>query len=383
MKKILKSTLLLMMGMGLFVACETDNDSNPTVQPPTQFTVNTPAFANTLVDLANSSSLELTWSQPNYGFPLIATYDVEVSTSQDMANAQKIETVSGDPKASVDAGILASTLTTMLLENGYTENDFPMEIPVYFRVKAYVQTTASDVVENTTILSNVVAFNKVRLLYSLAPVSPPDHLYLVGDFCGWDWSKSLKMVQCYDGANVFWHMVFISDSGIKFNIEQAWDGGEVGYAGLHSVGGDLAGEIIDSGGNIASSNPGWYLMIITCNVEGRNILYDVQFNSPEVWLMGTVTPTQSWSEKEDGCMFEVPTTADGDFVSPAFANDAALDSGVRAYVKVPGFDWWKSEFMVFDGAIVYRGMGGDQDRVGGSAGQKLYLNFTKETGKIE
>jgi hypothetical protein len=39
--------------------------------------------------------------------------------------------------------------------------------------------------------------------------------------------------------------------------------------------------------------------------------------------------------------------------------------------------------MVFDGAIVYRGMGGDQDRVAGSAGQKLYLNFTNETGEIK
>ena len=383
MKNILKSTMLLMMGMGLFVACATDNDSNPTIQPPTQFTVNTPVFANTLVDLANSKSIELTWSQPNYGFPLIANYDVEVATSQDMANAQKIETVSGDPKAAVDAGILASTLTNMLLEEGKTEADFPMEIPVYFRVKAYVQTTASDVVENTTILSNVVALNKVRMVFSLPPVSTPDHLYLVGNFCGWDWSKSLKMVQCYDGANVFWHMVYIDDSGLKFNIEQAWDGGEVGFAGMHSVGGELADEIIESGGNIASSNPGWYLMIVTCNVEGRDILYDVQFNKPEVWLMGTVTPTQSWSEKEDGCMFSVPSTADGEFVSPAFANDAAADSGVRAYVKVPGFDWWKTEFMVFDGAIVYRGMGGDQERVAGSAGQKLYLNFTDETGEIK
>ena len=300
-----------------------------------------------------------------------------------MANAQTIETTSGDPKVSVDAGILASTLTNMLLEEGKTDADFPMEIPIFFRVKAYIQTTASDLVENTTILSNVVALNKVRMVFSLPPVSTPDHLYLVGNFCGWDWSKSLKMVQCYDGANVFWHMVYIDDSGLKFNIEQAWDGGEVGFAGLHSVGGELADEIIESGGNIASSNPGWYLMIVTCNVEGRDILYDVQFNKPEVWLMGTVTPTQSWSEKEDGCMFDVPSTADGDFVSPAFANDAAADSGVRAYVKVPGFDWWKTEFMVFDGAIVYRGMGGDQDRVAGSAGQKLYLNFTNETGEIK
>ena len=53
------------------------------------------------------------------------------------------------------------------------------------------------------------------------------------------------------------------------------------------------------------------------------------------------------------------------------------------YFKIPGFDWWKSEFMVFDDVIVYRGTGDDQDRVAGSVGQSLYLNFSKDTGEIK
>jgi hypothetical protein len=39
--------------------------------------------------------------------------------------------------------------------------------------------------------------------------------------------------------------------------------------------------------------------------------------------------------------------------------------------------------MVFDGKIVYRGAGDDQERVAGAAGQKLYLNFGNETGEIK
>jgi hypothetical protein len=124
-------------------------------------------------------------------------------------------------------------------------------------------------------------------------------------------------------------------------------------------------------------------MILTTSVSGRNVVYDAQFNRPEVWLMGSVTPTGGWDEFMDGCLFEAPTTADGSFVSPAFANDAAADSGVRAYVKVPGFDWWKTEFMVFGTKLIYRAMGGDQERVPGNAGQKLYINFGNETGEIK
>jgi len=39
--------------------------------------------------------------------------------------------------------------------------------------------------------------------------------------------------------------------------------------------------------------------------------------------------------------------------------------------------------MVFNKKIVYRGTGGDQERVVVSAGQKLYLNFSNDTGDIK
>ena len=382
MKKIFSFAMMLLAGATILTSCSDDNDSNPTLKSPTAFKLNTPVMTNAIVDLENSKSIAFDWSQPNYGFPVMATYQMLMSTNADMSDAVEIGESTTLASTGVDAAILASTLTDIMMNNGKTEADFPMEIPVYFRVKANVQNSVNEVIEGSEILSDIVELKKVRLLYSLPPVTPPEQLYLIGSFNSWNWSTSLKMVQCYDGANVFWHMVYIDGSGIKFNQNQDWDGGEVGFAGI-KVGGQLADEIIDSGGNIASSKPGWYLMIITCNVEGRNIIYDVQFNRPEVWLMGTATPNAAWSELEDGCMFDVPSTADGEFVSPAFAHDTSGDGGLRAYVKVPGFDWWKSEFMVFDKQIVYRGMGGDQDRIEGKAGQKLYLNFINETGDIK
>jgi hypothetical protein len=127
------------------------------------------------------------------------------------------------------------------------------------------------------------------------------------------------------------------------------------------------------------------MMIITAEVSGRDIVYDAQFEDPNVYLMGPITPKGDWSELEDGTKLDIPTTLDGQFVSPAFAKSVpgGDGDGVRAYVKIEGFDWWKTEFMVFDGKIKYRGAGGDQDRVAGSAGQKLYLNFANDTGEIK
>ena len=397
MKKIIKSALLVLCSVCLLTACETDRDSNPTLQKPTEgsLVLNTPGMAATAIyDLANSSVLNFTLnSLPNYGFPAYTNYDMEVSINSDMSNAVTIATTP-DSKIEVDAALLASTLTDMEVNAGKSEADFPMEIPVYFRVRANAMKNAGGSIEGTEILSNIVTLNKVHLLYSLPPVTTPDNLYITGSFNSWSWDTSLSMVQCYGGPEVFWRLVWIDESGIKFNANKAWDGGEVGFDQLNSISGDLAGEIVNGGGNIASSNPSWYLMIITTSVSGRDIVYDAQFNKPTVWLIGPVTPLANWSELEEGCDFTVPTTKDDDFVSPAFAGNApgGDGDGVRAYVKVPGFDWWKSEFMIYDGKIEYRGMGDDQNkeapagfgyRVAGNIGQKLYLNFSTGTGEIK
>lgn len=384
MRNILKSTLLLGLGVLLLASCEDDNSNNPTLQKPTTFVLNTPALANQTIDLANSETLTITCSQPDYGFTASTQYKVEVSLNSDMSDAQEIDNSYSTAKIDLDAETLASTLTNMELAQGKTEADFPMVVPVYMRVKANAITSDNKAIDGTAITSNTIAFNKVYLVYSLPPVTAPENLYLIGKFNSWSWDTCFEMIHVNGTDNVYWRMVYIDGEGVKFNSNKAWDGSEVGYNGI-TVSGDLASEITSNGGNIASTNPGWYLMIVTATVSGRDILYDVQFNKPEVWLMGTCISDSSWSELLDGAMFTAPTTADGEFVSPAFTSDCpgGDGDGVRAYVKVPGYDWWKSEFIIFDGIITYRGTGNDQDRVAGAVGEKLYLNFSTGKGEIK
>ena len=386
MKKYIKSTLLMLMSICLFTACSDDRDSNPTLVKPTTFVLNTPAIANSNVDLAHSSAIVLTCTQPDYGFPAATTYTVTVATNEDMSDGVQLSTKSTSARIELDAQEVASTLTQIKVDGGATEAEFPMNIPVYFQAEAVMTTTNGDALEDTRIKSNVVKLNTVELEFSLPPVLLPENIYLIGKFCEWNWDKCVAMAPVYDTNDTFWHLVYIDESGIKFNTNKAWDGGEVGFAGITiNEASELGAEIVEGGGNIASSNPGWYLMIVKVVLDGRDLKYDVTFNRPEVWLMGTVTPGANFDEKEAGCMFEVPATADGEFISPAFAHDVSGDGGVRAYVKIEGYDWWKSEFIVgLDGnKISYRGKGGDQERVDGKEGQKMYLNFSTDTGKIE
>lgn len=384
MKNIIKSALLVVMSLTLMTACSDDNDSNPTIQSPTEFKLNTPVLENTPIDLANSSKIILTCSQPNYGYTASVQYTVQVATTPDMSDAQEISETSSSAKVEVNASLLASTLTNIFVEKGKTEADFPMDVKAYFRLKANIVTSNGNVVEGTEILSNVVSLNNIHLLFSLPAVNLPSHVYVVGSFCDWDWAKSFDMVQVYGTDNTFWRLVYIDDSGIKLNTATEWNNNEKGYAGI-TVSGDCAGDIIDKDGNIASKNPGWYLVIVTTSVVNRDIHYDVQFNKPTIWLIGPAAGSSDYAQEAEGWSFTVPTTKDGEFVSPAFAGSVpgGDGDGVRMYVKVPGHDWWHSEFVVLNDKIEYRATGGDQARAAGSAGQKVYLNFSKGTGEIK
>lgn len=372
-----------MMGLVMFTSCEDDNDSNPVVKTPTEFRLNTPALAATNIDLTNSSAVVFTCSQPNYGFPASTMYKVQVSLNQDMSNFVELDQSFPNTVCSVDAPLLASTLTTMELNAGKSEADFPMDVKVYVRMRAYMTTDTGEPVADTEILSNVICLESVHLNYSLAPVTMPEHLYVVGSFCGWDWGNSFEFVPVYEHPEMYWRMVWIDEAGVKINTAKEWDGNEKGYSGI-TVAGDLADKISANGdGNICSTTPQWYLMVVTASVSGRDINYTVEFNEPNVYLIGEAMGQTEYTELAEDCKFEVPTTMDGDFVSPAFLGDTPDGAGVRAYVKVPGNDWWHSEFMVFNGEIAYRGKGGDQDRVAGKAGQKLYLNFSTGKGSIK
>lgn len=384
MKNIIKSALLVVMSLTLMTACSDDNDSNPTIQSPTEFKLNTPALQDTPIDLANSSKIMLTCSQPNYGYTASVQYTVQVATKEDMSDAVELSETSTSAKVAINASSLASALTNIYVEKGKTEADFPMDVKAYFRLKANIVTSNGTVVEGTEVLSNVVSLNKIHLLYSLPPVNLPSNVYVVGNFCDWDWAKSFDMVQVYGTDNTFWRLVYIDDSGIKLNTVAEWNKSEVGYAGI-SVSGDCKDDIIDKDGNIASSKPGWYLVIVTTSVVNREIHYDVQFNKPTIWLIGPAAGSDDFAEEAEGWSFTVPATKDGEFVSPAFVGSvpAGTDKGVRMYVKIPGHDWWHSEFVVLDGKIKYRATGGDQDRAIGSVGQQVHLNFSKGTGEIK
>ena len=92
MKKIFYSLLIAAATLGITTSCSEDRDSNPTLNTEgLTLVLNTPGVSyNNTYDLANSEYVQLTTSQPNYGYPAPTTYQVFVSL--DMENWTALET---------------------------------------------------------------------------------------------------------------------------------------------------------------------------------------------------------------------------------------------------------------------------------------------------
>ncbi|MDR2926714.1 MAG: SusF/SusE family outer membrane protein [Cytophagaceae bacterium] len=381
MKTIYK-IMMLPVCFALFWACETEIE-HPTALTPDTFVLNTPPYVSGIYDLKNTETIQLTCSQPAYGFTAVTTYRVLVATEKEFANCDTLLTPFNSAKIDVSASEIAVAIVNLL---GVTdEAEFPVEpIPVYIRLLAELSDGSHQV------LSNIIELPKVKSYFALSPMVMPQNMYLIGNVAGdWVWNAATTMVPVYGTEGKFWTVQYLGKAAndasaeIKFNQTKAWD--ETAFGIQTAVIDDASKNLANISGedNIIIGNPGWYIVVVTTEISGRDYIYTVQLFEPAVYLCGDVIGGV-WGAGENN-KFTVPDIslgASANFVSPAFTANSG-EGGVRAAVVLDGHEWWHTEFMVFDGELKYRATGGDQDRVAGAVGQKLYINFTNRTGKIE
>lgn len=206
--------------------------------------------------------------------------------------------------------------------------------------------------------------------YSVAPVFAD--LYMTGSNYNWGGTASdwVPMIPVNGSDEDFWTIAYFNaDEQVKFAPQAGWGND---FGGNADVINDVAGAgAVNDGTNLKFANAGWYMLHVVNGATRK-----VEILEPNVYLMGDAAG--EWNIA-DSHKFTIPATADGTFESPAFAADCEL----RMCVSIDGFDWWKTEFMIFDGKIDFRGRGGDQARVNVAAGQKAYLNFKNRTGNIK
>lgn len=213
----------------------------------------------------------------------------------------------------------------------------------------------------------IMTINMMDYTYSIE--TAPTELYMTGSEFSWsDWRQ---LIPIYGTDDQFWTVVYLAEGEqFKFAPQAGW-GNDFGYTDTTVK--DVAGAGITSSadGNLVAGKAGWYLLHVT---NGTERVFEVL--EPNVYLIGDAAG--EWNV-DASHKFTVPTTKDGQFVSPAFAKDAEL----RMCVSIDPDGWWKTEFIIANGKIDYRGKGGDQARLNVSAGQKAYLNFTTGAAEVK
>ena len=200
----------------------------------------------------------------------------------------------------------------------------------------------------------------------------PTELYMIGqDFGGWDWASEgiVELTPVHSHSGAFWTTRYIKATtadefhGFKFCPKKEWSGD---FTGLGANTG-----YTEDGGNCHVAEDGFYTIYIDL---ANNI---VAMEPAAVYGMGDCFGGWDAGKEENKFVAEGTT-----LVSPAFVADGEVRMYTAAPSVITGVDWWQMEYIVLDGAIAYRGAGGDQERVAATAGQKVTLDFNAGTGSI-
>lgn len=388
MKNIFNILLAVLFALSMFTACDTDDGSNPVLNEPDTFVLNTPAYAaNNVYDLKNATTLELACSQPDYGFPASTTYTVQVSLEADFKDA------TGDTKANyvglesayttAKMNVNASELNSALLElwtaaNGETVA-FPTEpITVYVRLKAAITDS-----ERGVCYSNVINLPKVLGSKEASSLTPPATMFVVGSMLdSWSVWKPMVAVSGLDGQ--FWALIYFdANSEFKFGTKE---NEYIGVTDSRLTITDNASAGVAGDDNIKVANAGWYVVYIKATVKNDNYAFAMTFYPGDVYLFGATTGG-SWAYTDEW-KFTAPDTKDGSFVSPAMTASGEARICVKTEV-----DWWRTEFTLYKGEIFYReneainnnwnADKGSDYSIQGAAGNVIQLNFTAGTGELK
>ena len=205
----------------------------------------------------------------------------------------------------------------------------------------------------------------------------PENLYMIGsDFGNWNWDDAgvVEMIPVAGIEGAFWCInYFTAGSGFKWNSVKSWDEGSA-FGNLdenESIGFDNDGD-----GNAVIDEDGLYSVYIDMAAD------KIAIEPASVYGKGDCFG--GWGSEEDpvdpllfaldadGSTMSITTTAAGQLRMYAGFTDASV-----------GWDWWRTEFIILDGKIVYRGNGNDQERVSVEAGKTVTLDFKAGTGVIE
>jgi len=190
-------------------------------------------------------------------------------------------------------------------------------------------------------------------------------LFMIGEeFGGWNWSSDgvVKMTPVNGFEGHFWAVRYITaGKGFKWCKVREWNGD------FYSLGEDIG--YTTSGGNAFVAENGMYMIYV--DMVNKKIALE----PARVYGIGNCFG--SW----DTAMY--PFAVIDKTLGRTTVGAGELRIYAASNIAPVGNDWWRMEFVIFDGKIAYRGNGGDQTRVPVDAGKLVVLDFNAGVGEIK
>ena len=232
----------MLMGFATaLTSCQDDRDSNPTIGKPTQFVVNTSPVAGQYIQLSPDNKVNLTWSQPNYGYNALATYQIQVGVNNggnivwnEKDGADKfLETTYTQCNADISGEEIAEAICEIdgvEKEEDYVDMGFR---EIALRVKSSIQDSKGNDVAGSVIVSSPVVFEHMA---AYCAIKSPGSIWIIGNCGGWTEPKAANMEALADwriyetevGSNIYIGTVEMPEGDLTFRIYTAltgWDGG--------------------------------------------------------------------------------------------------------------------------------------------------------------
>lgn len=382
MRKIYKSMLFAVVAcLPFFTSCEDDNGSNPTLSFPESFVLNTPEFAaNNVYDLPAASYVNLTTTQPDYGgWPAAVTYAVQVSLDETNEEGwTELATTYTAAEISIPATVLNATVLDMY-RTAHEDADPEGVLSLYVRLRAFLADSGEHFGE---VFSNVISLN-VLSYDTPSEVELPAAIYVCGNSIAEPWNTWKPLAPVYGREGRFYTMVYNNADGFKWGYKpNDW----FGYDMITEFESLVDGLEITaaSDGNIVFNKEGWYVLEFITKIVGNDVQVKMVIAPGVAGVIGNAVDNASWS----GVTMTPSASKDDAWTFSDFTGSGEL----RAYIAVPGEDWWRTEFTIFEGELFWRTMDipdnwaanvGEAYSVAVAPGKTLKINFDRNTGLVE
>ena len=288
--KYIKYTLMLLSFVVAFASC-TKDETKVVFDPANAVSgvVNTPQPI-VLEDATKGEDLPaITWSASSYGFDAAVNYTVELAL--DGNNFQKVKVIGSVNVTSLT--IKGIDLQSAMDYLGATLGEMSS---VQMRVKSQISPDMDPLV-STPVTFNVTTYRPAEKEYN--------KVWIVGDYCGWNHSKSQFLYDIEGDGRYFEGWVMFNDkaqNGFKITYTGGWNGDDIGTNASEVVDNKIK---VEPGGNISLfSGRIMYLKLDNQNQSNR-ILERVKTIS-RIGIIGSATPN-GWSSPDVEMTFNTNT----------------------------------------------------------------------------